>query len=805
MVCPLMTRLLGSVICWNLTEHAIGAFRGPDFCSASLQSIMIDEISQRLLDRASPLRIHLLGVAGSGMSGLAALLLEMGHQVSGSDRVTSGETERLQRMGLEFSSPHSREAVSGVELVVYSSAIGGDNVAMVAAAEAGVACIRRAECLAAILHTRKGIIVSGTHGKTTTSAMCAHVLKKSARAVSHYVGAEIPVLGANAHWDEESDHLVAEGDESDGTLSLYRPSHAIVLNIEEEHLDFYDGIEEIVEVFRRLLEQTSRKVIYCVESGVARELCREYPDSISYGWDEADFVASQVVEGRGVISFTVSRRGEKLGRVELGIPGRHNVLNALASIALADDLGVDFTLVARALSSFAGAKRRFESVYLSSRYHLIDDYGHHPTEIAATLETARSLNPNRVVVIFQPHRYSRTQRLAEEFGAALQEADLVFVTDVYPASESPIEGVSGKTVVEAVERKGDARCIYHEDLATAHHVVGNILEPGDLLLTLGAGNVHESGRRIADDLALLDALRGEFDESEMEMKLYESMRRHTTMLTGGPAQFWVEPRTFSAFARAVEFFKERGIPVRVVGRGSNLLVRDGGIRGAVIHPAKGEFGEVKIEDDQLIAGVGARFKKVASAAESAGLGDFAWMEGIPGNVGGGLRMNAGAMGWETFDQVISVTFLDEDGEIRTRSRAEIEAFYRNVPELHHNYALQAVFQGSPSPGAEIRKKMEESRTHRRQSQPLAASAGCIFKNPDSIGAGQLIDELGMKGRRVGKAEVSFEHGNFIVNRGKAEAGDVLQLIEQIQTEAMDKRGIELQTEIQVLGEDEVSF
>ena len=766
---------------------------------------MIDEISQRLLDRTRPLRIHLLGVAGSGMSGLAALLLEMGHRVSGSDRVTSRETERLQRLGLEFSSPHSAEAVSEVEVVVYSSAIGPDNVAMVAASGAGVQCMRRAECLAAILHTRKGVIVSGTHGKTTTSAMCAHVLKKSGRAVSHYVGAEIPVLGANAHWDEESDYLVAEGDESDGTLSLYRPSHAIVLNIEEEHLDFYDSIDEIVEVFRKLLEQTSRKVIYCVESSVVRELCSGRSDAVSYGWDDADFSVSDVVEGRGVISFTVRRHTEKLGRVELGIPGRHNVLNALAAIALADNLGVDFSLVARALSSFAGAKRRFESVYLSSRFHVIDDYGHHPTEISATLETARSLRPSRIVVIFQPHRYSRTQRLAEEFGAALQEADLVFVTDVYPASESPIEGVSGKTIVEAAERRGDVRCVYHEDLATAHHIVGNILEPGDLLLTLGAGNIHEAGKRIADDLSLLDLLRREFDEGELEIRLYESMRRHTTMLTGGPAQYWVEPRTFSAFARSVDFFKERGIPVRVVGRGSNLLVRDGGIRGAVIHPAKGEFGEVRVEGDLLIAGVGARFKKVASVAESAGLGDFAWMEGIPGNVGGGLRMNAGAMGWETFDQVVRVTFLDEDGEIRTRSREEIEAFYRNVPELHHNYALQAVFRGSPSEGAEIREKMEESRNHRRRSQPLAASAGCIFKNPDSIGAGQLIDELGLKGRRVGNAEVSFEHGNFIVNRGKAEAGDVLQLIEEIKGEARDRRGIELQTEIQVLGEDEVSF
>ncbi|MBT44014.1 MAG: UDP-N-acetylenolpyruvoylglucosamine reductase, partial [Deltaproteobacteria bacterium] len=301
---------------------------------------MIDEISQRLLDRTRPMRIHLLGVAGSGMSGLATLLLEMGHRVSGSDRVTSRETERLQLLSLAFSSPHSAEAVSDAEVVVYSSAIKPDNVALVAADREGIPSVRRAECLAAILHTRKGVVVSGTHGKTTSSAMCAHVLKKSGRAISHYVGAEIPVLGANAHWDEESDYLVAEGDESDGTLALYRPSHAIVLNIEAEHLDFYNSLEEIVEVFRTLLEQTSEKIIYCAEDVTARELCSGCEGALSYGWDDADFTASDVTEGRGVISFTVWRRSEKLGRVELGILGRHNVLNALAAIALADDLGV---------------------------------------------------------------------------------------------------------------------------------------------------------------------------------------------------------------------------------------------------------------------------------------------------------------------------------------------------------------------------------------------------------------------------------------------------------------------------------
>lgn len=761
--------------------------------------------SERLLERDSPLRVHLLGVAGSGMSGLAALLLETGHRVSGSDRVTSAETERLKGMGLAFSSPHSAEAVADAEVVVYSSAIKSNNPAMVAAKKAGIPVVRRAECLAAILHTKKAVVVAGTHGKTTTSAMCAHVLKKGGHPISHYVGAEIPVLGANAHWNEEGEYLVAEGDESDGTLALYHPAYSIVLNIEAEHLDYYKGIAEIEAVFDKLVAQTSAKVIYWAEDETAARVCSGHEGAISYGWKDADYAASDIVEGRGVIIFSVARRGEPLGRVELGIPGRHNVLNALAAIALADEMGLDFNLVARSLASFAGAKRRFETIHRSSRFRIVDDYGHHPTEIAATLQTARSLEPERLVVLFQPHRYSRTARLADEFGQALQAADAVYVTDVYPASEAPLEGVSGETIVEAMKRHGDTPAFSVPLLATAHHAVGNALHPGDLLLTLGAGNVHEAGKHIARDLVVLEGLRSEFAAEDLEAKLYEPMSRHTTMLVGGPAQFWVEPRTFRAFAGAIDFFKDSGIPVRVVGRGSNLLVRDGGIRGGVIHPSRGEFGEVSVEGELITAGAGVRFKKVASAAQATGLGGFEWMEGIPGNVGGGLRMNAGAMGIETFDQVVQVTFLDEDGKIRTRTREEIEAHYRNVPELRRNYALQAVFRGSPADKEEIEERMEESKRHRRATQPVAASSGCVFKNPEGIGAGRLIDELGLKGQGEGRAEVSAVHGNFIVNRGKAEAAEVLRLIERIKAEARSERGIELETEVQILGEDEISF
>jgi UDP-N-acetylmuramate--alanine ligase len=758
-----------------------------------------------LTDRDRPLRIHLIGVAGSGMSGLALLLLGMGHRVSGSDKVTSAETERMQRLGLVFSSPHTAEAVNGADVVVYSSAIRPENPAYAAATAAGIPVIRRAECLAAILHTKKGIVVSGTHGKTTTSSMVAHALRESALQPSHYVGAEIPVLGANAKWSEDGEWMVAEGDESDGTLALYHPACSIILNVEAEHLDHYKDLDEIKEVFATLVRQTSGPVVYCRECPVATEVATKSAKPVSYGWSGADYTAAEIRELRGATAFTVVKNGEMLGDVELGIPGRHNVLNALAAIATADQLGADFRLVSRALNTFAGAKRRFETKYLSSRVRIVDDYGHHPTELAATLQTARSLKPGRVVVLFQPHRYTRTQALADDFGRVLQAADHVFVTDVYPASEPPIPGISGDTIVQAAKKLGCDHVVSLPCLATAHHAVGNFLEPGDLLITLGAGNVHEAGTKIAAHLKVLEEIMSHAPRGEIDAKLYEPMRRHTTMLVGGPAQFWIEPNSFEAFAAVVNCCRERGIAMRVVGRGSNLLVRDGGIRGAVIHPTGGAFTECRAEDGKIIAGAGVRLKKLASVAQAAGIGGFEWMEGIPGNVGGALRMNAGAMGTETFDQVVSITFLDEDGEVRTRSREAVVANYRDVPELRRNFALQAVFEGKPDTAEAIQGRWDASRAKRRSSQPVAASAGCIFKNPAEVPAGKLVDELGLKGCGEGKARVSEVHGNFIVNGGGATASDVLAMIERIKATARETRGIELETEVKVLGEDDFTF
>lgn len=767
-------------------------------------SLTVQDWSKKFSPESDPIRVHLIGVAGSGMSGLASLFLGLGHRVSGSDRVTSKETERLETVGLMFSSPHSAESVADADVVVYSSAIKPGNAAYDAAVELGIPMLRRAEALSAIMLGKKGIVVAGTHGKTTTSSLAAHMLRVGGKSPSHYVGAEIPILGTNAHWDNAGEFFVAEGDESDGTLVNFHPEHAILLNVEEEHLDFYDSLDAICGVFSQFCDQTTGKIIYCGDDPNACRVCAKRENSVSYGWSRhLDYSAGDLVPKGAGTEFTVFKAGEEVGKVRLGIPGRHNVLNSLAVIALGIETGVSFDRIDEALASFRGARRRFELKRNSDNVTIVDDYGHHPTEIAATIQTARSQHAGRLICLFQPHRYSRTQLLKDEFATCFDGVDELYVTDIYPASEQPIPGITGETIVNAVTAEGEVeKAFSHPDLKTLHLAIGRKLDAGDWVLTLGAGNIHEVGTRLANDLAKVDELKSVLGESEGIVKLYEPMRRHTTMKVGGPAQFWVEPTTVDGLGRMVKHCADSGIPLRIVGRGSNLLVRDGGIPGVVINPVRGEFSEIQAEGDTIRAGAGVKFKAVAAAAQSAGLGGFEWMEGIPGNVGGSLRMNAGAMGTETFDQVVSVKMVDADGEVFEKSVKEIKHHYRNVPELAHNVAVSAVFRGVPSLDREIAEKMALSKDKRRSSQPVAASAGCIFKNPEGIGAGQLVDEMGLKGSHIGAATVSDVHGNFIVNDGKATATEVLELIASIKARALEERGIELETEVQIIGQDE---
>ena len=531
-------------------------------------------------------------------------------------------------------------------------------------------------------------------------------------------------------------------------------------------------------------------------------MCAKRKGAVSYGFSEEAHYRGIDVELRDFGSvFCVDRCGGKLGEAILNVPGEHNVHNALGVIALASELGIPFEKIAASLRKFEHARRRFEIKYESDRFLLIDDYAHHPTEIRATLKTARAMGRKRVLAMFQPHRYSRTKALCREFASAFDEADRVVVTDVYPASEPPIPGISGQTIVDEMVKRGHRGASYQPRFERVHCDIGNALDVGDFVLSLGAGNIHEQLSILAADLVIAEKLKAVVGE-EGDVRLYEPLSKHTTLRVGGPAQFWVEPRNEKAFADLIWFCRDENLPLFAMGRGSNLLVRDGGIRGVVVHPRGGDFDKIQVNSSEITAGAGVKLREIAYAARASNLGGLEWMEGIPGAVGGALRMNAGAMGAQTFESVTRIRYLDAEGNPHVKDRDELEVFYRRFPLLENSFAISATFRTQPAERAEIDSRLRESQEKRRTTQPIAKSAGCIFKNPAGIPAGRLVDELGLKNSRVGNARVSEVHGNFIVNDGGATAAEMLQLIDKIQSAARAMRGIELETEVEIVGEPE---
>jgi len=402
-------------------------------------------------------------------------------------------------------------------MVIYSSAIKPGNIAYEAAYKQGIPLVRRAEALAAVMLHKKGVVVAGTHGKTTTSALTAHVLRQGGMKPSHYVGAEIPILGSNAHWDSEGELFVAEGDESDGTLVNFHPEHSIILNIEPEHLDFYADIEAIKVVFRQLLSQTKGLWIYCAEDPVASELCANYEHAVSYGWDRAlhDFSARIIDSRPSRTEFEVFANGLSLGNAILGIPGKHNVSNALAAIALASRVGVSFEAIQRALGSFRGAKRRFDSRHASSRFTIIDDYGHHPAEMRATLEAVRGAFPGRrLVLAFQPHRYTRTRDLFEDFVKVLCSVDALVLAEVYAAGEPPIVAADGRALMHALRVAGQSEVVFVEDIQQMPQAIMQMARDGDVVITMGAGSIGSTPNRLlgtsdADATGKMPAVRAQ--------------------------------------------------------------------------------------------------------------------------------------------------------------------------------------------------------------------------------------------------------------------------------------------------------
>ncbi|MFP3998415.1 MAG: UDP-N-acetylmuramate--L-alanine ligase [Desulfobacterales bacterium] len=441
--------------------------------------------------------IHFVGIGGIGMSGIAELLLNLGYQVSGSDIADSDVTRRLQELGGNIFVGHSSENIKDADVVVASSAIRNDNAEIKAALAASVPVIPRAEMLAELMRLKYSVAVAGAHGKTSTTSMLAEVLGAGGLDPTVVIGGKLKSIGSNAVLGR-GDFIVAEADESDGSFLKFSPTISVITNIDLEHLDFYRDLDQIKQVFLQFIDRLPfyGLAVLCLDNEHVQNLIPEIKKRyITYGLSaQADFQAAAVSFNGEKCSFSVYYKGRRMGEVTLNLPGRHNIANALAAIAVGHELEIPFGTMRRALENIAGVQRRLEVKAEIKGIKIVDDYGHHPTEIKTTLEAVQTSWPNRrLVVVFQPHRYSRTKALFDSFARSFYQSDVLVVMPVYAASEEEIQGADHHALCGAICAHGHKRAYAEQDVESALNRLEKILEKGDIVLTLGAGNVWQVG------------------------------------------------------------------------------------------------------------------------------------------------------------------------------------------------------------------------------------------------------------------------------------------------------------------------
>lgn len=447
-------------------------------------------------------RIHFIGIGGTGMSGIAKILINMGYEVSGSDLKESEALNRLRDTGAKVHIGHRAANVMGADLVVLSSAIPVTNPEYIEAIESKIPVVHRADILSLLMAPKKGIAISGAHGKTTTTSMISLILERSKLDPTVIIGGELNDIGGNATLGT-GDFLVAEADESDGSFLKLNPFIAVVTNIENDHLDYYKNMENMKTAFKRFVGNIKDGgfAVLGIDNAnvrnIIKDIDREY---YTYGINSAaDYMPKNIIMDGLNTFFDVYFREKLLGKVELRVPGMHNISNATAAVAVADRLGLNFEEIAGALKTFRGVQRRFQIIGDENNIKVIDDYGHHPTEIKATLKAAKLCNPRKIYAIFQPHRYTRTKILADEFGKAFFDADEVIVTRIYSAGENPIPGVSSELIFDAIKRNG-IPVTYVDEKRDIPGMIINKLLPGDFVLTIGAGDIYTVAFSIADQL-----------------------------------------------------------------------------------------------------------------------------------------------------------------------------------------------------------------------------------------------------------------------------------------------------------------
>lgn len=448
--------------------------------------------------------IHFVGIGGIGMSGIAEVLINLGYNISGSDTAQSETTARLQKLGASVALGHAAKNIGNADVVVTSTAVKVDNPEVVEAHQRNVPVIPRAEMLAELLKMKFSVAVSGSHGKTTTTSMVSTILARGGLDPTMVIGGKLASIGSNARLGD-GDIIVAEADESDGSFLKLLPTIAVITNIDREHLDFYPGITEIKEAFLKFANIVPFYgcTVLCSDNEHVREITELIKRKmITYGIEHsADYSARDIKYLGSRTEYSLIYKGDRLGAIELIVPGLFNVYNSLAAVAVSRELDLDFATIKEGLASFSGVVRRLEIKGTVGDITVVDDYGHHPTEVKATLAAARQVWKGRLIVVFQPHRFTRTKALFNDFTQAFGDADLLILNDIYPASEEPIAGVNSQALCEAIRKTGNLRVEYIAQVEGTIEFLLNTVRPKDTVITLGAGSIYKIGEAFLKQLA----------------------------------------------------------------------------------------------------------------------------------------------------------------------------------------------------------------------------------------------------------------------------------------------------------------
>lgn len=724
-----------------------------------------------------PKRVLLLGAGGMGMAPLALYLQGAGIQVEAyDDRFSEPLRSRLLGEGIEVLGEPI--PTGEPDCVIRSSAVPEDGPQVAPWIKKGIPVYRRGEFLSRFTAHRKVLAIVGSHGKTTTTGMLVWALEQLGFPCSYLIGGCFrdeslpPGKFIGKSW------VILEVDESDGTIEGFSPTTTLALNCDWDHVDRYESSDSLASTFQGLFTRTKDCLIVPRGSALAE-------------WAEAN-------PPQRLLPFD-----------PLVEPADYFESNRRAALAAGESMGVDLSTID--FSKFPGMKRRQAVLHQCETRCVVEDYAHHPTEIRAFLSQRRLQLPDHILqVVFQPHRFSRTQALAERLAEELSQADDLHLMPTYGAFEKFDQAGSAETLMGYLPPRLRDRTRIFSEFSELRKAIGPAPsgKVQDQVLFVGAGDLE----RWAHAFASWEQASGDKHDAfahylstrlsnSTPLLSDEPLASKTTIGVGGASRWYAEPAHSEDLRTIVEACHLFGIHRAMIGRGSNLIIPDEGFGGLVLRLRGPFWKEISPRtQDSLVVGAGARLKEICKFACGRGFKGFEFLEGIPGTLGGALRMNAGAMGWETFDLVEWVSFLLPDGSIRQIPGTDLNVGYRYCKEAYEGIALRAKLRAEGrSDHRAIRNAIEKLARKRRITQPKEASSGCIFRNPEDISAGLLIDQVGMKGEREGSAVVSDLHANFIVNEGGASAEEVIALIKRVRDRVKESNGHLLEPEVTLMG------